>query len=181
MVTDGRFLAAISDKGGCDIAIYAVGGDNTTAALTVRLELPSYVKQLFDGPVCTLFGLSWSPDGQTLVFGSTEGPYTLNALPLTSILPKLDSHRKSPATISVSPQMPIVLTGENAFARPDWMASSRVLTYIGMSSRGIDTIDVATRQPSQLFTQQVANIDFVSWVPDGTGYFETHRSSGAIA
>jgi WD40 repeat protein len=163
---DSQRLALVSRLGGgCSIAVYQGVPPYTHLDLVVILSLPELVVNTAVGLRCSVGGLSWSPDGKWLTFGSTH-PAGYYALALSSLNLDTTVAHELPITKEIHMEQLLPLHAGD-IRELTWSHKPDVVTYGGNYGQDIEETNILTGQHTQLLSQQVAEILTLAWTPDG--------------
>lgn len=180
---DSHHLAVVSHIGGCSIAVFSISPSYDAFQLAAVFTFPELATP---GPYvgCSIFALSWSPDGDWLAFVDDAGPPRtpgLYSLHLAALSPRILQSVGPPIRLTLRRDslVPLVvpLIESGVYVRPSWArvptASSAsttsgalMLTYVERYNDTIARVDVSSRQHSTLLKVDEGAIDAISWTPD---------------
>ncbi|MFI5274268.1 MAG: hypothetical protein ACHQ4H_14640 [Ktedonobacterales bacterium] len=169
---DGAHLAVVTTlPSGCAIAIYTVSGGYPSVSasfdLTAELQLPQFARSGPQSIRCFASTLTWSADANWLAFVPMPGIRVPSVLALRPLWPQiLAGTRSHPTMISVpSDAMQSLDTQSNGAVA--WIHSSTALTFVTARGRTIQNVEVTSLHAVTLLSENVAEISFLSWTPDG--------------
>jgi hypothetical protein len=170
---DGRLLTFLTRASGrCAAAVYRVSfaPPAPTLVLAATLGLERFEEAGVNGPVCTVFGPDWSPDGtEWLLNGPGLHTITVISLEPLGLTPQQIQHRPEAFTPDLlnSALQAFGAAGSDGgeVGYTVWEDMPHTLAYEASDGSTIGQLDLTTGARATLLTQQVASIGVLARIP----------------